>query len=276
MEIPPQPCVDEAVDVPYFHAFGFVVLRHFFDPCVIASEIDHVMHHGRRCSFEASDGAGIQFQYAPMMTAETPGSLWLLDRTEAVAAAILGGSVLPTRAKGMRYWGNTPWHADSDLPLVSVGIVAYFESLAEDTGALRVLPGSHRPEFAGSLRALGATGRPAPVLPAHMVATEPGDIIVFDEHLFHATSGGGIRRQWRVDYIRNPSSAETEDQAKVYFRQLYRPDWDGGYDVDRYPSYGSDWRDSGRASVARLEDLGVYELAARQEAYTREKRQFEG
>jgi hypothetical protein len=34
------------------------------------------------------------------MTAKTPVSLSLLDRVEAVAAVVLGGSVLPTRAKG--------------------------------------------------------------------------------------------------------------------------------------------------------------------------------
>ena len=75
-----------------------------------------------------------------------------------------------------------------------------------------------------------------------------------------------------MDYIFAPVSAETEDRVKIYFKELYRPDWDGGYDVDRYPSYGPDWRNSERASVARLEALGVYELAARQEAFARSSR----
>ena len=104
----PRPSADEPVNVPYFHTFGFVVLRQFFDPRRIAGEIDRVLQDGRRCSVEASGGAEIRFQYAPMMTAETPGSLWLLDRTEAVAMALFGDSVLPTRAKGTRSWGNTP------------------------------------------------------------------------------------------------------------------------------------------------------------------------
>ena len=102
--------------------------------------------------------------------------------------------------------------------------------------------------------------------------TEPGDIIVFDEHLFHASFGGVTRRQWRVDYIADPSNAKAEEQAKVYFRELYRPDWNGGYDVDLYPSYGSDWLQSGRRAVARLNALGVYELAAKQEAFARSLR----
>jgi len=134
------------------------------------------------------------------------------------------------------------------------------------------MPGSHRPEFGNALRALGVIGMPAQTLPAHVVVTEPGDMILFDEHLFHASFGGGTRRQWRVDYVCNPVSAEAEDHTKGYFADIYPPDWDGGYDVDRYPSYGPDWRDSGRPSVARLEALGAYELAARQEAFARARR----
>ena len=98
----------EVLDTRHFEVFGFLVLRHFFDPRWIAEEIDQVMRKGRRSSFELARNEEICFQYVPMMTAETPGSLWLLDRAEAVAATLLGGPVLPIRAKGVRYWGNTP------------------------------------------------------------------------------------------------------------------------------------------------------------------------
>jgi hypothetical protein len=70
--------------------------------------------------------------------------------------------------------------------------------------------------------------------------------------------------------------AEAEHHTKSYFASVYTPDWDGGYDVDRYPSYGPDWRDSRRPAVAQLEALGVYELAAVQEAFMRSRRQAGG
>ncbi len=60
--------------------------------------------------------------------------------------------------------------------------------------------------------------------------------------------------------------------TKSYFASIYTPDWDGGYDVDRYPSYGPDWRRSSRRAVARLEALGVYELATEQEGFMRSLR----
>lgn len=61
------------------------------------------------------------------------------------------------------------------------------------------------------------------------------------------------------------------NRTVAYLANLYAPDWNGGYDVDRYPSYGPDWLGSGRPAVARLKELGVYEMASRQEAFTRGK-----
>jgi hypothetical protein len=257
--------MSERVDIAGFRTFGFVVLRRAFDPDALGAEIDWVLVQASR------PAPARRFRYAPMMTAETPVSLALLDRLEAIAAALLGGAVLPTRAKGVLYHGNTPWHADSDARVASLGCAAYLEPLAAESGALRVLPGSHRDEYGKALRALGAAGAPADSLPGHVIATEPGDVIVLDEHLFHASAGGGARRQWRVDYVRDPSGAEAERDTRAYFEDIYPPDWDGGYDVDRFPSYGADWLRSGRPSVDRLKALGVYALAEAQEARARQR-----
>jgi hypothetical protein len=258
--------------VNHFQTFGFVVLRRFFEPGLLTDEIDRVLHDGPVSSAEVARGGEIRFQYVPMMTAETPVSLSLLERIGAVAADLLEGPVLPTRAKGVRYWGDTPWHQDSTLPVPSVGVAAYLEPLGADSGALRVLPGSHRPEFAAALAALEAAGMTADALPSHVISTEPGDLIFFDEHLFHASGGGGIRRQWRVDYLLDPVTTEAANHARAYFAGIYPPDWDGRYDVDRFPSYGPDWRAAGHPWVARLEALGVNELAAKQEAFMRSRR----
>ena len=76
------------------------MLRQFFDPRPLASEIDRVMHDGLVADVPRS--GEIRFQYVPMMSAKTPASLSLLDRVEGVAATLFGSSVLPTRAKGVR------------------------------------------------------------------------------------------------------------------------------------------------------------------------------
>jgi len=265
------PLVLRAEDVARFQTFGFLVLRRFFEPAPLADEIDRVMNDGLLSSHGLTRSGQIHFQYVPMMTSRTPASLSLLDRTEAIAVAVLGGAVLPTRAKGVRYFGNSPWHVDSELPVPSIGILAYLGQLAPENGALMVLPGSHRPEFSNAIREYGGFDLAASAMPSHAIRTEPGDVIAIDEHLFHASTGGIVRRQWRTDFVVDPIGREAEAQTERYYAGILPPDWDGGYDVDRYPSYGLDWRQSGRPAVARLESLGVYELAGRQEEIARSR-----
>jgi hypothetical protein len=259
--------VNRIDDLRHFHAFGFVVLRSAFDPAPLAREIDDTLRDAAGSLSSAPVGdAAIRFRYAPMMTARTPASLALLDRLEAIAGELLGGPVLPTRAKAVRYVGDTPWHADSTLALASLGCAAYLEPLHAENGALRVLPGSHHPSFADALRHAKVAGLTAEALPGHVLETQPGDVILFDEHLCHASTGGGARRQWRIDYVREPDDDASAALVRTYFGGIFAPDWEGGYDVDRHPTYGADWLTSGRRAVSALARLGIYELAAAHEA----------
>lgn len=260
----------------FFRAFGFVVLRKYFQPDPLAKELDWVLQDSSPPSLEDSYNKVARFQYAPMMTADTPESLCLLDRAEKVAEGLLGHPVLPTRAKGVLYQGETSWHADSNLPVLSVGFAAYLEPLNAENGALRVIPGSHLAPFSKEIQPLLEFERPVQDMPALSISTEPGDLIVFDEHLLHSSSGGTRRRQWRADFVIDPTSPESEVITRSYFSAIYPHNWDGGYDVDRHPSYGSDWRNSRRSSVSRLEALGVYDLANRQESFMRSIRRASG
>ncbi len=241
-------------DVAHFRAFGYVVLRRTFDAEALRREVDQALESAGAASIDTERA---RVRYVPMMGERTPVSLSLLDRFQPIAATLLGRPVVPLRAKGMRYSGNTDAHRDSELAMESVGFAAYLEPLREDTGALRLLPGSHRDGFER-----GTAGYLA-------VPTDPGDVIVFDEHLFHASAGGTIRTQWRVDYFAAPRSAEEVEVARRYVANVFPPGWDGGYDVDRHPSYPDEWLRSGRPAVEQLRALGVYDLARIQEEFAR-------
>jgi hypothetical protein len=192
------------------------------------------------------------------MNERAPVSLALLHRFADVAAALLGRPVLPVRAKSVLYFGEADWHRDSELAIPSLGMAAYLEPLDADHGALRVRPGSHREPTGGGADDDGVA-----------LPTEPGDVIVFDEHLWHASRGGRDRRQWRVDFVIDPMGETETALVQTYFARTYRPDWDGGYDVDRYPTYGPRWRSSGAPWAERLRELGVYRLVDAEEAYAR-------
>jgi ectoine hydroxylase-related dioxygenase (phytanoyl-CoA dioxygenase family) len=206
--------------------------------------------------------AGNQFRYVPTMCERTPNSLALLQRLAPVASAILQAPVLPSRAKATKYRGSTNWHRDSDSSLKTVSFVFYLEAVDAESGALRVLPGSHWAAYAGAIQEYAET---ADVVPGTPIPTMPGDAIVLDERLFHASSGGVERRQWRVDFVADlPGS----DQAlREYFANQHTPGWNGGYDVHRYPSYGEYWRTLDAAWSRRLDELGAYKAAADEEAH---------
>ena len=200
--------------------FGFVVLRQFFDPGPLAAEIDRVMADG--IVRDVQRRGDIRFQDVPMMTAETPVSLSLLDRAETVAAAVFGGPVIPTRAKGTRYHGETPWHTDSALPLRSVGFLAYLEPVGADSGALRVIPGSHHPQFREAIRGIGATV-PARSVASRPMSSRPSPVTwsCSMSALLHSSFGGGIRRQWRVDYLGAPAGHGGESHQVLLRQRLH-------------------------------------------------------
>jgi len=94
----------------------------------------------------------------------------------------------------------------------------------------------------------------------------PGDLIAFDEHLTHGSAGGAVRRQWRTDFIADPGDGAEEATFRATFERLFDPGWDGGDDVDTYPSYGAYWQALDRPWHARMRSLGVYDLSARHRA----------
>ena len=108
---------------------------------------------------------------------------------------------------------------------------------------------------------------PAPV----SIETEPGDVIVFDEHLMHGSVGGAHRRQWRVDFTADQQDDREELLLLTSFAHIFDVGWDGGYDVDRYPSYGDAWQKAHPQWARRLRDLGVIELARGHEAAMRSR-----
>jgi hypothetical protein len=241
-----------------FHDEGYVVLRKAFDPSELSAEVDDALERGVRDDGEVKQGSGgVEFRVVVMMCERTPVSLALLDAFAVAASKLLGRPVLPGRAKGTRYFGSSGFHADSDAAIPSLSFVAYLEPLDATSGALRVIPRSHRHE-----EALGAPEAVA-------LATSPGDVIVFDEHLTHGSAGGAVRRQWRVDFTVEPRN--TAEEALVYasYARLFDLEWDAGDDVDRYPSYGPYWQTLDRPWTTPLGAIGVYELAARHAAAVR-------
>jgi hypothetical protein len=256
-----------ATAIQRYRSQGFVVLRGVVDPAPLAQEVDEAFDRGfaHVGPHNVSAEAAISFRYLPLMSERTPVSLELLGQLRPLAEQLLGTPVLPIRAKAVEYHGASSWHRDSDLDVASVGFACYLSPLTAETGALRVVPGSHRD--AAPPEAETTTAK------QHAVETAPGDVIVFDEHLVHASQGGALRRQWRTDFIARPTTAAERATVTEYFTGMFSPDWDGGYDTTAYPTYGPHWQHvCPSADDALLEALGAYAAAAAEEDAARERR----
>lgn len=245
-----------------------MVLRSWFDPAPLSVEFDAV---DREAFVDAthrnSGGAGNEFRYVPVMSELMPVSLELTQQLAAVATELLASPVLPGRSKITTYFGSTQWHRDSELPVRSIGMVAYLDPVDASSGALRVAPGSHHRAAADDVELLDDAGDPGAGV---AVPTTPGDVIVFDERLLHTSSGGVRRRQWRADFVAD--GGDDDGSLREYYQGTFSPDWDAGYDVDRFPSFGPFWRATHERWAQRLAELGALDAAQREEDAARARR----
>ena len=129
----------------------------------------------------------------------------LLDepRIVGIAEGLLGSDFNYMSSDGNYYVGDTPWHSDGfRLDIRHVKIAFYLDPITRDTGALRVIPGSHRIEdsYAQALqekisRSEELWGIPGSEVPALALETQPGDIVCFNFNMKHSAWGGSARRR---------------------------------------------------------------------------------
>ena len=130
----------------------------------------------------------------------------LLDdpRLDGIARSVCGDDYQYWNSDGNYYVGDTRWHSDGTPPdqvgFYKLGI--YLDPVDGESGALRVIPGSHRfgeryaDEVHREIMAETRWGGLAPAqVPAVALASLPGDLVLFVQALKHAAFGGGSRRR---------------------------------------------------------------------------------
>lgn len=214
-----------------------------------------------------------------MLGNRTPVSTGLVEggRLARLAERVIGGAVLPSPAdtQAIRYASSTGWHSDTAIPVRAVKFVAYLEPLGAESGALRVLPGSHHLRD----RRLGWLQRPDSTVadaPGTVLATEPGDVVAFDPYLWHATSGGGERRQWTTSYLRRPRTPEEREHVLAWYADGVH--WATNDAHPEFPAFSPAWVAGGSGDAAEeaprrhswvyaLNGLGVLEMAGVADAF---------
>jgi Phytanoyl-CoA dioxygenase (PhyH) len=136
------------------------------------------------------------------------------ERVVGVVSSLLGDDFDYAESDGNLLDCETSWHCDvygSPMQYRHVKLLFYLDPVRADSGALRVIPGTHhfRETFARTLRSKfedpgavdGEFGIDHRELPAVPVETDPGDLLVCDFRTIHASFYGAEgRRLFTMNY----------------------------------------------------------------------------
>ena len=246
----------------HFETFGFLVLRQLFTP----QEIDLIRRESNavlRANRQDKPFPGEKRQAMIPFFELNPRLQWLIedDRIYALGEDLLGPDFILNATEGNLHVGDTQWHGGGlDVePVPHIKIAFYLEPNTKDTGALRFIPGTHKLELRKLIQPLTAqqddpTAMPFGVvgadIPSVVIESQPGDVVIFPETLWHGAFGGPPgRSQHAINFMANPVT----DEEVAYVKGLYE-----GWNYSLHPPeqlINSD-RPRLRRMVSRLVELG--------------------
>ena len=133
-----------------------------------------------------------------------------------IAKGLLGEDFNYIGSDGNYYTGETSWHSDGYHTVGKyMKIALYLDPVTRETGALRVIPGSHKLEHRGwqALKAINAQelwGVEQSEVPSVALESNPGDVVAFNHNLMHSAFGGSSQR--RMFTMNLSARAQTPDE----------------------------------------------------------------
>ena len=250
----------------YFSTFGFLVLPELFS----AQEADLIRRESERIFLKGRDGKPFDgkkrqcmipfYEHSPELTRILED-----DRIYSIGEDLLGPDFVMECTEGNLHVGDTQWHGGDPVPVGQLNIKVNFnlEPVTAETGALRVIPGSHLPGFKERMEPLVARhtdppampfGVPGPDIPSFVLESQPGDVVVFPETIWHGAFGGA---SGRIQHAISFNTNTVTDEHVAWVRDFYnraQPAWQPCESL-----INSD-RPRLRRLVARLVELGFDSL----------------
>ena len=208
----------------FFRTFGFFVFRELFTEHEM-KVIQQEHQSGLSSAFpDEAFSDEIAGQWTRMNDENTPcyASMPEDPRVLVPAQQLCGKDVIGNGTDAHFALGNTNWHADTgwqpDFIEKREAVKYHFtlDPVTAETGALRFVPGTHL--LRGKERVLFGQNidemSPEDV-PCHAAATHPGDVIIFDIRIWHASIGGPPgRRTSNIEYFSNPDTEEAAEKLR--------------------------------------------------------------
>ncbi len=219
----------------FFDTFGYLMIPQLFSTDETDKIIDVFEWSIQNCGGgENHDGSTRTMFLGPIE--RHPEMCRLLDHPAILGliGSVLGEDFNYCSGDGNYYSGNTGWHPDGGWgQLFATKTAFYLDPLTRDTGALRFIPGSHRPDHFVRKEKIDVNnsmelfGVPPSEFPGSIaVETNPGDVVIFNHDLYHASFGGGNRRRmFTMNCTRHAKNPEDLKRVHEYVR-IHAP---GGY-----------------------------------------------
>lgn len=210
----------------FFNMFGYLGIPKLFSAAEIARITDgfewSIQNRG---GGKNHDGSARTMFGGPIE--HTPEMCAILDHPAILGLVgdLIGENFNYCSGDGNYYTGSTRWHPDGNWgQLFAVKVAFYLDPLTRDTGCLRVIPGSHRPDHFVRQEKINVNqsqdvfGVDPSEFPANVaLETRPGDIVIFNHDLYHAAFGGHERRRmFTLNCTRHAENPEDLVMARKY------------------------------------------------------------
>jgi ectoine hydroxylase-related dioxygenase (phytanoyl-CoA dioxygenase family) len=219
----------------FFETFGFLYL-----PGVLAGEMEAISGEfdavwARRPDIQHDGINRTMYPDAFLNASSILARLIEHPVLDAVRQGILGPNYAYYNGDGNYYAGDTGWHNDAvNMPrgdeaksaVVHIKTAIYLDPITAETGALRVIPGSHhlddhfsRAISTDLLDSESSLGVPPRAVPAVPLPITPGDVVIFDHRIRHASFGGGpARRMFAMNFFGECSTSRQRELTAGIFR----------------------------------------------------------
>ncbi len=249
----------------HFGTFGYLTLRGLFSPSEMTAlhdEVSTALTGAFGClGTEPGEADGISGDYLPLSVDRAPFSQSLIaddERTFLLSAELLGGPTVPSVGIATCFTGDSGWHTRLGPALPGLTLWVDLGPRTARTGALRLIPGSHLPDYE---RQLWAYHRAAPAAsgfaepdwpqwPHVVVETQPGDVVALHSHLFNCARGGTPRLTWTIDYLAWPGTGDPAELQLLRDLTLEDGFEHENYDRSRWPVW-REWAASAGTSPSR-------------------------
>ena len=222
----------------FFDTFGYLIVRGLLTPAEVSQVIEAFEWSIQNCGGgKEHNGSsrtmfGGPIEHAPELCAlmDHPGILGLIG-------GVTGEDFNYCSGDGNYYSGDTGWHPDGNWgQLWATKTAFYLDEVRRDSGCLRVIPGSHRPDHfvrSSDIHPRDCEemfGLPVDEFPGSTaIETNPGDVVIFNHDLYHASFGGGARRRmFTMNCTRHAKTPADDALLREYLRH-HSP---GANDID--------------------------------------------